>query len=198
MTLTVGITGGIGSGKSTFSKEVLRRKQKLLDSDKCVDLIYQSPKASFIKYLKSIGLSKAVTKKKIDKKLIREIIFSNKTTKSKLEKYIFKIVKKNRLNFIKKEKKLKTNIVFFDIPLLFENNLTNDFDLIISIISTKKNRYKRLRASKEITKETFEKIIKSQTSDVVRKNNSDIIIYNNKGLKMYVSKINTVLDKIIK
>ena len=40
MTLLVAITGGIGSGKSTFSKEVLKRKFKLLDSDKQVSLIY--------------------------------------------------------------------------------------------------------------------------------------------------------------
>ena len=41
MTLIVAITGGIGSGKSTFSKEIKKRRLKLLDSDKEVSLIYK-------------------------------------------------------------------------------------------------------------------------------------------------------------
>ena len=44
MTILVGITGGIGSGKSTFSGEVIKRGGKLLDSDKEVDVLYKNPK----------------------------------------------------------------------------------------------------------------------------------------------------------
>ena len=197
MTLLVGITGGIGSGKSTFSKEVVKRKLEILDSDKQVSLIYQQPKKDFLTYLKKIGLSKAIKKRKVNKKYITEEVFSNKVTKSNLEKYIFKIIRKNRKDFINKQKKLQTKIAFFDIPLLFENNLDNNFDIIISIISTKKNRFKRLR-TKKISKKIFNNILKSQTTDIIRKKRSDIIIYNNNSLKNYVKKINNTLDKIVK
>ena len=197
MTLLVGITGGIGSGKSTFSKEVVKRKLEILDSDKQVSLIYQQPKKDFLTYLKKIGLSKAIKKRKVNKKYITEEVFSNKVTKSNLEKYIFKIIRKNRKDFIDRQKKLQTKIAFFDIPLLFENNLDNNFDIIISIISTKKNRFKRLR-TKKISKKIFNNILRSQTSDIIRKKRSDIIIYNNSSLKNYIKKINNTLDKIVK
>ena len=78
MTLLVAITGGIGSGKSTFSKEVLKRKLKLLDSDKQVNLIYSKPSKDFKNYLKKIGLGSALLKNKINKKTISEVIFFNK------------------------------------------------------------------------------------------------------------------------
>ena len=157
MTLLVAITGGIGSGKSTFSKEVLKRKLKLLDSDKQVNLIYSKPSKDFKNYLKKIGLGSALLKNKINKKTISEVIFFNKEIKKKLEKYIFEIIRKERSDFIKREKKLKTKIIFFDIPLLFENNLGNSFDTVISIISSKKERWKRLKKSKKISKEVFQK-----------------------------------------
>ena len=51
MTILVGITGGIGSGKSTFSGEVIKGG-KLLDSDKEVDVLYKNPKKEFIDHLK--------------------------------------------------------------------------------------------------------------------------------------------------
>ena len=197
MTLLVGITGGIGSGKSTFSKEVLKRKLKLLDSDKQVNLIYNKPSTDFKNYLKKIGLGSALFKNKINRKAIGEIIFFNKEIKKKIEKYIFKIIRKERLDLIKREKKLKSKIIFFDIPLLFENNLGNSFDIVISIISNRKERWKRLKRSKKISKEVFQEILKSQTKDKVRKKGSDILIYNNKTMKDYLKNVNKVLDRIV-
>ena len=171
MTIITAITGGIGSGKSTFSKVIKKRGLPLLDSDHIVAQIYIKPKKNFLSYLKKIGLGASINNNKINKKLISNIIFSNNKIKSKLEKYIYKITKKERIKFINKEKRKKTKIIFLDIPLLFENNLDNEFDLIISIISTKKERYKRLKISRKITKDLFQKIVKKQTTDIERKKN---------------------------
>ncbi len=197
MTILAAITGGIGAGKSTFSKEVMKKGIKLLDSDQLVKQIYKKPKREFLNYLKKIKLGKSIRNRKIDKKYISKIIFSNKKIKSDLEKYIFKTIRINRKDFVKKEKKAKTKIIFLDIPLLFENNLQDDFDVIISIISSKSNRYKRLQKTKKISKDLFNKILKSQTTDVERKKNSDIIIYNNEDIKKYKRKINKTINSII-
>ena len=87
--------------------------------------------------------------------------------------------------------------MFVDIPLLFENNLSKDFDIVFSIISNKQNRYKRLRKTKKLSKDLFNKIIKTQTTDLVRIKKSDIIIKNNGTMEEYLKKINNVLDKVI-
>ena len=198
MTTLVAITGGIGSGKSTFSRVVRSKGFNLLDSDEFVADIYKNPTSKFLKYLKKINLDVCITGKRIDKRKVAQIIFSDKKTKLKLENYIFKEVREDRKKFIKKHKKLKTKIVFFDIPLLFENNLSTCFDINISIISKKKERYKRLKSSRNMSKELFKKIVESQTTDVERKKISHIIVTNNKSKDQYVKKINEVLEKLIK
>jgi len=48
-----------------------------------------------------------------------------------------------------------------------------------------------------MSKEMFNKIIKSQTSDIVRKRKSDIIIINNFTMEFYIKKINNMLEKIV-
>ena len=198
MTKLVAITGGIGSGKSTFSKQILLRKLKLLDSDQQVDKIYTKPNNDFVKYLRKIGLEKSIkAKNKIDKRYISKIIFINKDIRHKLQNYIFKIVRKRRSEFIKSQKKRGEKFIFLDIPLLMENNLAKDYDLVISIISTKKNRYKRLKLSKKLSIVDFNNIIKAQTTDLHRRKNSDIIILNNNSKYEYIKKINKVLDKIL-
>ena len=196
MTLLVAITGGIGSGKSTFSNQIIKRKLKLHDSDVEVAKLYERPKKNFIKHLVKIGLGNSIQNKKIYKKAIAETIFSNKEIKTNLEEYIFQIIRKKRNQFIKKETNQKT--IFFDIPLLIENNLQKEFDCVVSVISTKKNRYLRLKKSKLMTKKTFNNIIKNQTTDKLRKKHSNILIYNNKSLKKYIININNILDILVK
>ena len=196
MTKIIAITGGIGSGKSTLCSKLKDKGFKIHSSDEQVAKIYKNPDKKFFTYLRTIGLSKSISKKNIDKKIISKIIFENKQIRKKLELYIFKIVRKKRSDFIKQEKEKKTRLIFIDIPLLFENNLEKQFHKVISIIASKQVRLKRLKKTRKMTETQFKNIIKSQTSDVIRKNKSDYIIYNNSTLKDYKTKINKLINKL--
>ena len=196
MIKTIAITGGIGSGKSTFCSKLKEKGFKIHSSDEQVAKIYKNPEKKFVTYLRTIGLSKSISKKNIDKKIISKIIFENKQIRKKLELYIFKIVRKKRSDFIKKEKQKKTRLIFIDIPLLFENNLEKQFQKVISIIASKQTRLKRLKKTRKMTETQFKNIIRFQTSDVIRKKKSDYVIYNNSTLKHYKTKINKLINKL--
>ena len=196
MTKTIAITGGIGSGKSTLCGKLKEKGFKIHSSDEQVAKIYKNPEKKFITYLRTIGLSKSISKKNINKKIISKIIFENKQIRKKLELYIFKIVRKKRSDFIKQEKEKKTRLIFIDIPLLFENNLETQFHKVISIIASKQVRLKRLKKTRKMTETQFKNIIRSQTSDVIRKKKSDYVIYNNSTLKDYKTKINKLINKL--
>ena len=196
MTKTIAITGGIGSGKSTFCSKLKEKGFKIHSSDEQVAKIYKNPEKKFVTYLRTIGLSKSISKKNIDKKIISKIVFENKQIRKKLELYIFKIVRKKRSDFIKQEKQKKTKLIFIDIPLLFENNLEKQFNKVISIIASKRVRLKRLKKTRKMTENQFKNITRSQTSDVIRKKKSDYVIYNNSTLKDYKIKINKLISKL--
>jgi len=196
MTKTIAITGGIGSGKSTFCSKLKEKGFKIHSSDEQVAKIYKNPEKKFVTYLRTIGLSESISKKNIDKKIISKIIFENKQIRKKLELYIFKIVRKKRSDFIKQEKQKKTKLIFIDIPLLFENNLEKQFNKVISIIASKRVRLKRLKKTRKMTENQFKNITRSQTSDVIRKKKSDYVIYNNSTLKDYKIKINKLISKL--
>ena len=196
MTKTIAVTGGIGSGKSTFCSKLKEKGFKIHSSDEQVAQIYKKPDKKFLTYLRDIGLSRSISKKNINKKIISKIIFENKQIRKKLELYIFKIVRKKRSDFIKQEKEKKTRLIFIDIPLLFENNLEQQFHKVISIIASKHVRLKRLKKTRKMSETHFKNIIRSQTSDVIRKEKSDYVIYNNSTLKDYKTKINKLINKL--
>ena len=198
MTKLVGITGGIGSGKTTFSKHLKKLGYVVHESDAVVSEIYNKPKKQFLSFIKEKISQDATNHNKINKAEIANVIFSNNKIKKLLERRIHKEVQISREVFIKKYTKKKKKIIFADIPLLFENKLEKNFDLVICIISSKKNRTKRVLKNKKFTKENLNKIFKAQTTDKERKKRSQIIINNNKTKKDFIFGVEKVLTGLIK
>ncbi len=198
MTKIVGITGGIGSGKTTFSNHLKKLGFLVHESDKVVSEIYTKPKKKFLSFIKEKISQDAINHNKINKTEITNVIFNNNTIKRLLERRIHKEVQDSRDAFIKKYTKKKKKIIFADIPLLFENKLEKNFDLVICIISSKKNRSKRVLKNKKFTKENLNKIFKAQTTDKERKKRSQIIINNNKTKKDFIFSVEKVLTRLIK
>jgi len=106
-------------------------------------------------------------------------------------------VHKSRKEFIQKNTKRKKKILFVDIPLLLENKLENKFDLIVCIISSKKNRTYRVLKKNKFSKKILNKIFVAQTSDKERRRRSQIIIYNNKTKKDFLLSADKALMKLI-
>jgi dephospho-CoA kinase len=198
MTKLVGITGGIGSGKTTLSNHLKKLGYLVHESDVVVSEMYTKPKKQFLSFIKE-KISKDVVKhNKINKTEIANVIFNNKAIKKLLETYVHKEVENSRDAFIKKNKNNKKKLIFADIPLLFENKLEKDFDLVVCIISSEKNRIKRVLENKKFTKENLNKILKAQTTDKERKKRSQIIINNNKTKKDFIFSVEKVLKGLIK
>ena len=198
MTKIVGITGGIGSGKTTLSNHLRKLGYLVHESDVVVSEMYAKPKKKFLSFIKEKISKDIVYHNKINKTEIANVIFNNKTTKKLLETHIHKEVKNSRDAFIKKNKNNKNKFIFADIPLLFENKLEKDFDLVVCIISSEKNRIKRVLENKKFTKENLNKILKAQTTDKERKKRSQIIINNNKTKKDFIFSAERVLKGLIK
>ena len=198
MTKIVGITGGIGSGKTTFSNHLKKLGFLVHESDMVVSEIYTKPNKQFLNFIKDKISQDAVNHNKINKAEIANVIFNNYKIKKALERRIHKEVQKSREAFIKKYIKKKKKIIFADIPLLFENKLEKSFDLVICIISSKKNRTKRILKDKKFSKENLNKILKAQTTDKERKKRSQIIINNNKTKKDFIFSVEKVLTRLAK
>ena len=198
MTKLVGITGGIGSGKTTLSNHLKKLGYLVHESDTVVSEMYTKPKKQFLSFIKEKISEDAVNHNKINKTEIVNVIFNNKAIKKLLETHIHKEVQNSIEAFIKKNKKNKNKLIFADIPLLFENKLEKDFDLVICIISLKKNRIKRVLRNKKFTKDNLNKIFNAQTTDKERKKRSQIIINNNKTKKDFIFSVEKVLKGLIK
>ena len=193
--LVVGLTGGIASGKTFITKRLKALGYLIHESDKVVGELYDSPDRKFKNFLFKSGFKESLVKNKINKIYLRETIFSNKEKKTILENYLHKEVKKRRDIFLRKNK--NKNIVFLDIPLLFEKKLEKICNHVCSAIAPLYLRKKRALRRRGMNKEILEKIISSQIKDKERKNKSDYIIDTSKTIKNTYLQIDSIIYDIL-
>ena len=188
--IIVGLTGGIASGKTFVANYLKKLNIPVHESDLFVQTIYTKPTLEFLRYLKKNDFKNAILGKKVNKKIVRNEVFSDNKKRNVLEKYIHQKLKINRTLFLKKNKKQK--IVFLDIPLLFENNLDKICDFVCSNIATLKVREERALKRSGMTKKIFLKIRQTQVKDAYRKEKSNYIIntsYSKEKTCLQVDKI---------
>ena len=173
----IGLTGGIATGKSSVSKKMTELGIGVICADKLVKGIYQREEAfNFIKE----SFPSAVNDQGINFKKLREIAFNSEKDKKRLEEFIYERLPDA---FSQEYSKLENKeVLVYDVPLLFEKKLEDNFDLIICVYTSKDEQVKRVMQRDSITKELAEKIISNQMPIGEKKERADFAIDNEKDL----------------
>jgi dephospho-CoA kinase len=188
--LIIGITGSIGSGKSTFCK-FISRKYKVYSADKFAHQAIL--RKAVIDKLKQRWGSKILQGTKPDRDLIAQIVFNNKEEINFLNSIIHPIVLEKMQRLVEK---CSESVIFFEIPLLFEAHLKDSFDHIITIVSSLEIRIKRIISRDNLTSSEIYSRLQNQLKDEIKISQADTIIINNDGLIQLEEQAKTLLKKI--
>lgn len=193
--MILGLTGGIGSGKSTVSKIFLSMGIKVFDADLIAKDILETEQ---VKEEIKEKLGKEFINLKsnsVDKELLKKEVFNNSKKLNILNGIVHPrvvdIYKKKYLEF-----KDKKEIVIFDVPLLFEVNLERYCDKVIVVDIDLKVQIERIKNRDNIDVTLINKIIAAQMSREERNMKADILIENNGSLEELKQKIEKIIKDI--
>ena len=189
--IKIGILGDIGSGKSFIAKAF---RYPVFNADEEVSKLYKTDKKTFIK-LKKI-LPKHILSYPINKKEVSKAILSNNSNLKKLVKIVHPQIRKKMKFFLKKNKSKK--LVVLDIPLLLENKINQEKDILIFVHSKKTEILKRLKKRNGFDINLYKKFQNIQLPLDYKKNKSDFIINNDFTKKSVKKSIKLILNKILK
>ena len=162
--IIIGITGSIGTGKTTVSRMLKILNIPVFDSDKKVKEILDKNHL-VIKKISKIWPDVILTnqiQRKINKVVLGNKIFENKKERKKLENIIHPLVEKERNKFLQNSESFR--IVGLDIPLLYEIGMDKKCDYVF-LMSTSKNIQKnRVLKRPNMTEKKFELINNAQWS----------------------------------
>ena len=187
--IRIGILGDIGSGKSYVAQSF---GYPVFNADYEVAKLYQKNKKVFIKLKKS--LPKYIFSFPIEKKEISNAILANKNNLNKIIKFVHLEIKKKMNLFLKKYKNSK--IVILDIPLLLENKINNDDDILVYVQSKKSSIFKRLKKRKNFNQKLLKKFKTIQFPISYKKKKSNFTIKNNFTKKSVNDGIKNILNEI--
>jgi len=187
--IALGIVGEIGSGKTYISKLFRHYGYKVFDADKVVHNIYKKNKSINQKISKIFKLNS----KRVNLKDLANLIIKNPSKLVKLNKIIHPEVKKNLIDFIRKNKKEK--LIVLDIPLLLETNFKYFADVVV-FVDTADKTLSKFTKKRKINVKLINVLKKYHFNKEKKKVLSDFIIKNT-NLSFLKFQIRTILNKII-
>ena len=193
--MIIGITGSIGSGKTTIAKLFSRYHFNRIDADEIAHKIIDNKEIKN-KIIKSFGKGILNKKNKINRKGLGDIVFNDKSKLSKLNSIMLPSIINKIKNLVKR---IKNNYgadakIVIDAPLLLETKAKNLVDKIIVVKAYKKNIIKRL--NKKYPEEKIEKILKVQIPLGKKLGYADFVIDNNKDLKHLENQVKEFIKKL--
>ncbi len=188
----IGLTGGIGCGKSLVAQFFAELGALVIDADQLARAAIERGSAGFDEVIATFGDS-ILLNGDIDRKVLAELIFKDSSAKLKLEKIIHPFVREEFEEAVVSLKNDETLI--YEIPLLIETNSQKRFDKVITVESEYEKRVERLRA-RGLHLSEIDLRIASQATREQREEVADFLIENNGTQDELLRQVENIWDSI--
>lgn len=192
--IKVGITGGIGSGKSTVSKMLIDKGFKVVDADIISKEVFGKYPEIIDKIRIGFGEGFFDWKGEFRRKEFGNHIFRFPKQRKKYEEIIMPYIKKEIFNEIDKLEKSGEKMIFLDAPTLIENNLQENMDFIIVVWVDNNTQVMRVRNRDALSRDEIINRINSQIPLDKKRDYADIIIDNSKDLIKTKAQVEKLVD----
>lgn len=189
----IGVTGGIGSGKSTVSKFIEEIGYPVYDSDFWAKELVNVDEDLKKRIIELLGEKSYEEDGKYDRKFVAEKVFENEELLLKLNQIIHPAVKIHFENWVNAQ---QSEFVFKETALLFELKLNESCYKSILVTAEENIRMKRVMDRDGKTYREVESIIEKQMPEKDKMKRADYIIFNNEGIEVLKITTEKVLEKL--
>lgn len=176
----LGITGGIGAGKSTvldFLKE--KYHAYVIQADLVGHLVMEPGGICYDRVITLFGKQVIKNDKTIDRKMVSDVVFGSEAMRQSLDEIIHPAVREYILEQISRQKAAGCPLVVVEAALLLEEKYDDFCEKVWYIHTDQEIRISRLMDSRGYTREKALSIIKRQASEEFFRQNADYVITNN-------------------
>ena len=187
--MRVAITGSIGAGKSTVSTYLKAQGYPVYNTDTFTHGYYD-PKGKLYPWLMDTFGSQILNEDEtVNRKALSEIVFNDSFALALLEQQVFSLVRSDILQLN------DAPLLFVEVPLLFEAEMEDLFDVIISVDASMAVRYQRL-GDRGLSLNQIKKREARQLESAFKNHKADYVIYNDHDLEYLYDALDTVLRRI--
>jgi dephospho-CoA kinase len=178
-TLVVGLTGGIGSGKTTVANGFSALGVPVIDTDKLARELVEPGQPALDEIISTFGSEAISADGQLDRDYMRQLIFTDNSRKSQLEAILHPRIRQ-RVRALLAD--IRSPYCIVVIPLLLETGQTDLVDRILVVDSPEKEQLTRVAARDSLSDNAIKAIIRSQVDRNTRLAAADDIIVNDRGM----------------
>jgi dephospho-CoA kinase len=195
--LRVGLTGGIGTGKSTVGTMFVELGCHLIDADRITHQLLQPRKPVYNAVVEAFGERILASDGTINRKVLGDIVFNDPEARAKLNGLVHPAVIQRQRDWLNEmEAKDPGSVSIVDAALMIEVGTYKYYDKVIVVTCTPEAQKQRLRARSGLSEEQIEARIRSQMPLEEKAKYADFVIDNSRGFSHTRSQVEEVNSKL--
>lgn len=193
----LGLTGGIGSGKSTVSKLLQKRGAFLIDADEISRHALDIGTDCYIQTVQAFGKGILNEDASVNRKALAGIVFQDIAQRERLNGIIHPYVRKTIYAQTERAETEKCTVVVWDIPLLLEGGYEKETDAVLVVTCPLETRLERLRNRSGFSREEALARMRAQMTDEERSRKADFVIDNGGTLEALENAVGNVWNTLL-
>jgi dephospho-CoA kinase len=190
--LVVGLTGGIGMGKSAAAERFAEHGIPVFDADACVHRLYEGPAADRIE----AAFPGATREGRVDRTLLSERIAGSQERLRQLEQIVHPLVIEAELDFLRREEAKGTRLAVLEIPLLFETGADARVDVTVAVSAPDDVQRARVLSRPGMTVDKLEHLLARQLPDAERRARADFVVDGGASLDHIRIEIDRLIESL--
>lgn len=170
----VGLTGGIGMGKSTAAAVFKRAKMPVFDADLAVHQL-QARGGRAVRTIEA-AFPGVIRNGAVDRAALRQAVLGKPEALKRLEHILHPMVEIEQKEFVKRARRRACRAAVLDVPLLFEVRWDKRCDLVVVVSAPKAIQIHRVRMRRKMSAADIEAVIARQMPDAAKRRRADVVI----------------------
>lgn len=193
--IVIGLTGSIGMGKTTATRALARMGLPIHDSDAAVHVLFMRGGAA----VEPVGrvFPSVIHDGAVNRAALGSLVFRDPQALARLEAIVHPLVRRESRSFLKRCAMRRELIAVLDVPLLFEANRKNDYDLTILVTAPAFIQTQRVLRRPGMTEQRLADIKSRQMPDAEKRKRSDFIVQTGLGQRDSLRRL-TLIVKLIR
>ena len=190
--LVIGLTGGIGMGKTAAAAHLRRRGVPVFDADAYVHLLYEGEAVPLIE----AEFPGTTHEGRVDRALLAKEVAGKPERLRALEAIVHPLVVKAEIDFLRAEEKKGTKLAVLEIPLLFETGAERRVDVTVALSTSETVQRERVLARPGMTIEKFDALRARQVTDAERRARADFVVDGGTALENLHAQLDRLIESL--
>lgn len=186
----------MGSGKSAVANYLRSKQYVVIDADQIAHEVLAPQSPGALRVVQTFGQDMLKQDGSLDRKKMAELVFSNPEKLSQLENIVHPLIRQKVQEVRRHFAGQGHRILFYDVPLLYEKRMQDQFDKVVLVVADDALRMQRLQKRDGHSSEHIQKRIAAQLPLAEKRKWADFVIDNNGDLKSLESQIEDVLQQL--